>query len=1154
MKKLILILALVSTSLVYAQVGDTVTVQTLTFNDITKRQGTWQFPPAQKWERIFAYHRLKCDPRTAQDQYPCGEWDYLTYLTISDSTGIIDSSLKTHPSFLVGLKNYDSLAYTNKPLYNVYRTKKYIQKIDTIYNEQLYSMTAANGAINFASHTPGHIQMIYPLAYMQSLGVTAGVLSGIKLSLSQNAQLKGLQINMKEQAGANLSTSFFNTNNFTLVANADYQLVGGANSIYFLNGFNWTGSKDLLIDITWNDNDIDFSLDTRNDASLFSAYTNIADRSYFFGGNDYWELPLTPALSLDSEITIACWLKGDSNYIPSKNTTLFEAVNTNNNRVLNVHIPWGDTKLYWDAGNDNGSFDRISKGMAASERAGNWNHVAFVKNVKTGSLKVYLNGNLWHSGTGFTKVLNGITKFRIGADAASNATVGYYGNIDQFRVWNKELTSADIKRTMLLTNISSDNTYTQLLADYHFDDIAASGIKDYSSASRDAHLMGLPLQQTRKGAELIIYNDTTSKAAACSFITGSYSKHLDSMYIDDTVYNAPLSVVNYSNAINPTQPTDTQYLYQAGYGYVYDENNIKIDSNLQASTGYIYNIPNSYYSKFERINVYEIGRYITPYGINLDLGPEGFNWIYDVTDYMPLFHDRVTLSAGNQQELIDLKFVFIKGTPDRDILGIKQFTPLNSFSYRNLTIDTNIKARTLDINPNTKGLKLKTRITGHGHEGILDQANGKIHCCEWADKKHYIYINGKQAFNWSLWQNDECAMNPVYPQGGNWAPPRAGWCPGAKVAEYDFDVTNYIQNNQLNLDYTVDSVPNDNTGQGSGNYVINMDLIEYGDPNFSLDAGIEETLRPNRWEFFRKYNPICNDAIIVVKNHGKDSITSMEIRYKVSGGQERTYFWKGLLHKQEKDTITLPIYLPDYVGDTNHQFISYIYTVNGKTDDYARNNTFASFFEQVKFLKNKLVFRIKNNKLDKDISYHLYDEKGNTVYTRNNMTIDASYTDTFNLVNGCYRLDIDAENQIGLRYPLAPEIGSGSANLRQQNAAGGFGIIYSFNADFGKRTSYSFSVGFPMNVETPAIKEFEATIYPNPSNGNCHIEFQPKESGIWKAEIVDITGKIVYQNNISAVADQVNLFDIQNTHWAAGLYHVRLIHNGIQHTLKLIKE
>ncbi len=41
-------------------------------------------------------------------------------------------------------------------------------------------------------------------------------------------------------------------------------------------------------------------------------------------------------------------------------------------------------------------------------------------------------------------------------------------------------------------------------------------------------------------------------------------------------------------------------------------------------------------SRFEIIEPFEIARFITPYGKRLDLGLNGFTWIYDVTDYEPL--------------------------------------------------------------------------------------------------------------------------------------------------------------------------------------------------------------------------------------------------------------------------------------------------------------------------------------------------------------------------------------------------------------------------------------------------------------------------------------------------------------------------------------
>ena len=67
------------------------------------------------------------------------------------------------------------------------------------------------------------------------------------------------------------------------------------------------------------------------------------------------------------------------------------------------------------------------------------------------------------------------------------------------------------------------------------------------------------------------------------------------------------------------------------------------------------------------IDRYEIALYITPYGINLSLGSQGFTWVYDVTDYVGLLQDSVDITNGNQQELIDVKFAFIEGTPMADV-------------------------------------------------------------------------------------------------------------------------------------------------------------------------------------------------------------------------------------------------------------------------------------------------------------------------------------------------------------------------------------------------------------------------------------------------------------------------------------------------------
>ncbi|HNQ82317.1 MAG TPA: hypothetical protein PKM34_01660, partial [Bacteroidales bacterium] len=93
---------------------DTLIVQTFTFDSITTRRGTWQFPEGESFRKILMFHTLKCDFATTHDQYACGEWDYLTYNTVYRHTGAYDSTLYHHPNFtLVEGTAPDSLLLTS---------------------------------------------------------------------------------------------------------------------------------------------------------------------------------------------------------------------------------------------------------------------------------------------------------------------------------------------------------------------------------------------------------------------------------------------------------------------------------------------------------------------------------------------------------------------------------------------------------------------------------------------------------------------------------------------------------------------------------------------------------------------------------------------------------------------------------------------------------------------------------------------------------------------------------------------------------------------------------------------------------------------------------------------------------------------------------
>ena len=67
---------------------DTTWVQTFTFEDITKRRDTYTFPDgSESYRKVLMYYNLKCDAQTTQDNFACGEWDYLTYTNLYYPTG-----------------------------------------------------------------------------------------------------------------------------------------------------------------------------------------------------------------------------------------------------------------------------------------------------------------------------------------------------------------------------------------------------------------------------------------------------------------------------------------------------------------------------------------------------------------------------------------------------------------------------------------------------------------------------------------------------------------------------------------------------------------------------------------------------------------------------------------------------------------------------------------------------------------------------------------------------------------------------------------------------------------------------------------------------------------------------------------------------------
>jgi len=178
-----------------------------------------------------------------------------------------------------------------------------------------------------------------------------------------------------------------------------------------------------------------------------AAWTNDGTRGWVLDFQDADYVNITDATgafsAVNNAVTVSVWQYGDVTIQP-QDDYLFEGQNSANQRRLGVHLPWSNSRIYWDAGGSAGSYNRIDKATtSASEYEGQWNHWAFTKHNTTGVMKMFLNGTQWHSGGGATWSMAGITNFKIGSNGAG--TGNYDGMIDDFAIWNEELAPSQIE-------------------------------------------------------------------------------------------------------------------------------------------------------------------------------------------------------------------------------------------------------------------------------------------------------------------------------------------------------------------------------------------------------------------------------------------------------------------------------------------------------------------------------------------------------------------------------------------------------------------------------------------------------------------------------------------------------------------------------------
>ncbi|MGJ8677450.1 MAG: LamG-like jellyroll fold domain-containing protein [Akkermansiaceae bacterium] len=158
------------------------------------------------------------------------------------------------------------------------------------------------------------------------------------------------------------------------------------------------------------------------------------------GTDTHVSFPVSAFSALTNEISISFWAYGDTTQ--PRVDSILSATDLSGNRVLNIHLPSTNAKVFWDAGNSNSSsYDRTGKVAKASEYKERWNHWIFVKSATVGEMNIYLNGSLWEKSTGRFKAMTGIASAMLGSDEVDQA---YDGSIDEVKLYNIALSPSEI--------------------------------------------------------------------------------------------------------------------------------------------------------------------------------------------------------------------------------------------------------------------------------------------------------------------------------------------------------------------------------------------------------------------------------------------------------------------------------------------------------------------------------------------------------------------------------------------------------------------------------------------------------------------------------------------------------------------------------------
>lgn len=1139
---------ILGTSLLAQSPGDTIVVQTFNYSQTHGsgiRDTVIDFPdnPGISYEKVIMLYNMRCKDglvsTTTDRNKGCGEWDYSCNTYIHDSS-MVDSVLSYMNSHTISNFSGDTYNYVEDPSYNYYQYRQKNVQINSTDSETLSTIGAGtlglSHVIDAAQHS-GKSQYLYTQAELTAAGLTAGDIDGILLDVTSGSADAGfLKVSIKETDKTALNNSDPDLGGFTEVYFRDNSFTPGSKRLQFYTPFAWNGTSNLIVEFAFTNNVTSNPLQIEGENTGFTSGLYAQNGYSLNNVNGEIEIPTDPFSTISNEITISFWSFGNEKIQPV-NTSFVHGLDADNKRSVNLHLPWSNGSIYFDCGNEGNAYDRINKAANPDEYKGQWNHWAFTKNANSGDMKIYLNGSLWHSGTEKTRTID-IQGFIIGA--RQGGKYYYYGKMDEVRIWDTELSETEIGDWMYKPIDASHPDYAHLVAYYKIDEGTGDVTQDASIHAETGTINGYMYWLYDRGKDLNRDFEETTERPNITFVQGDYNLSITDVIVTDSIENIPNIVREYEiiprfgglldDSINLIS---TNEFWEAVFEVTYNPEGVPIDSTEITPTASIEISELTYYKRNPM--KYEIMSFVTPYGIWLDFGMDGKTWAVDVTDYLPVLQGtkRMTIERGGQrQEDMDIKFLYIVGTPPHDVLRIQNLWRADAASYTSIIADRVFEARDVNMLAEGEMFKIRSVITGHGQQG------------EFIRRRHFLNINGNEEFNWVLWT--ECAGNPVYPQGGTWIYDRAGWCPGKASNLYEYDITSLVTPGGVdNIDYGLENA------SGDSRYIVNNQLVTYGSPNFSIDAAIVQVLRPNDADAKNdRFNPACTYPEIIIQNTGATTLTQLDIEYYEEGGEHETFNWTGSLSFTETDTVVLPINDMTFWMPTSNIFVATASNPNGQEDEYAFNNTYTTHFEGVDVYPENEILNLvcKTNNYGFQTSYTIYDGDGNVFLEWDDLDDNTIYEAPLIYQPGCYKIRINDSGNDGLEFWANPSQGVGYFRILDADG----NTLFNFEPDFGGFAEYEFGVGAITSIDEQA-KPMAVAVYPNPVSNTLNLQLSGNVSDKISISLRDAMGTILFEKNIETDGGNFKShLDLSN--YPSGVYMLEILSGSTVTAKKIIKK